>query len=55
MVRKMKNQYRIALLKSKVCLVANCTEETDPQRDKHAFVIAEVCVLEKARKMVGYY
>lgn len=33
----MKNQYRnyrIALLKSKVHFVANCMEETGPQRDK---------------------
>lgn len=33
----MKNQYRnyrIALLKSKVRFVANCMEETGPQRDK---------------------
>lgn len=37
----MKNQYRnyrIALLKSKVCFVANCMEETDPQRDKLTFI-----------------
>lgn len=43
----MKNQYHnysVALLKSKVCFVANCIEETDPRRDKHTFIIAQGCV-----------
>lgn len=43
----MKNQYwnyRAVLLKSKVCFVANLMEETDPQRDRHTFIIAQVCV-----------
>lgn len=42
----MKSQYcnhRITLLKTKVCFVANCMEATDPHRDKHTFVIAQVC------------
>lgn len=43
----MKNQYHkygIALLKSRVCFVANCMAEANPQRDNHIFIIAQVCV-----------
>lgn len=43
----MKNRYqnyRIVLLKSKVRFVASCMEETDPQRVRHTFFIAQVCV-----------
>ena len=43
----MKNQYwnyRAVLLKSKACFVANVIEETDLQRDRHTFIIAQVCV-----------
>ena len=50
----MKNQYwnyRAVLLKSKVCFVANLMEETDPQRGRHTFIVAQVCVHgEKAKE-----
>lgn len=54
----MKNQYRnyrIALLKSEVCLLANCMEETYPQRDKPTFIFFHECIsrVERQREMLG--